>query len=165
METTRIIGGEQVHFVFHIFLATRRTRWCAKSMSGFDKVEKKMDTHLLKKLIFIEFFSWEWWMKFRFLRKDRRQVQRHFCKTRKEMQHTQVQSQIFHVFGSWFSKDLVIWDVLRWTQRTMGWIGKTSCECVQSAEASNLERMYQLRKSGIEERLWTTCISTPVTHL
>ena len=54
-------------------------------MNGFDKDTEKMDNTLLQKLTFIELSSWEWWTKFRFLQRNRKEGKRYFDKTRNEM--------------------------------------------------------------------------------
>ena len=58
-ETARKIGGEQIQFIFCIFLVAKLTRSRSESMNGFKKVKENMDKSCLQKLVFIELFSWE----------------------------------------------------------------------------------------------------------
>ena len=97
----------------------RRASSNARSMSWFDKIKEKMEKFLFQKLVFIEFHSWEWWTKIRFLQRNQKEV------------------RTLHVHQSRFGKDLEPWKVSRWPKRKMGWTGKASYGRVFCSKASN----------------------------
>ena len=141
------------------FLVPKLTISCSRSMNGFDKVKEKMDKTLLQKPVLIEFSQWVWWTKFRFLRRNRKEVKRNFCKTR------EVRAWIRHVHWFRIGKDLQLWRVSRWPKRKIVWTGKASCGIVSRTEASTLEEDVSISRQENWRKEVQTCISTPMIHL
>ena len=72
-ESARGIDGEKIQFVSHMLLGRKDERDRAQRIRVG---QGERGQNFAQKSVFIEFYSWEWWAKFRFLQK---------CKTRKEM--------------------------------------------------------------------------------
>ena len=106
-----------------------------------------------RKLVLIEFCWWNWCTKFRFLHRDRKEVKRDFCKTRKEM-HLTSRSSSPNTSLVQVRKRLGTLKSVQVTTKKIGWNGKASYGCVSCTEASNPERMYQFLARRIEERRW-----------
>ena len=106
-ESARRTGGEKSQFVFHIFLGAetndmvlRIDEWIRQGQ-GEDGQTFTPET-CPHRVIFMGMMN-----HFPFLQRDRKEVQRNFCKTRKEMQLTSESSRpVLHVHWSSFRKDL-----------------------------------------------------------
>ena len=143
------------------FLSRRRTRSCARSMSGFNKVKV-----WLQKPILIEFCQWKWWTKFRSLQRNRKEVKRYFFKTRKEMQLTSrgwspdsscTLVQVRKRHGTLKS--------IQMTQKENGmkWQSK-SRKCILYRSIQSWKDVSISRKENSRKEV-QTCISTPMIHL
>ena len=156
------------------FLAKRRTRSCVRLMNGFDKVMEKMNNTSLQKPVLIEFSPWRWWTKFRFLQRNRKQVKRHFCKTRKEngAYFGKFKPGYFMYIDPGLEKtsnfEKYPYDQQgKWNELEKSWYG-----CVCCADASNPESMYQFPERRIEarwrkrslRRQWSICKNHDGSH-
>ena len=150
------IDGEQRQFRFHLFLGSK-TKEIVLKIDEFIRQSRGEDGQLFfcsrHLLALIELSVWEWWMKFRFLQGDRKEVMRYFCKTRKEMPLTsESSSPVLPVHWSKCRRNWEIGKEPRQPTRKVGWIGKTSDECVSCSKTSHPERMQQLPKKGVLQK-------------